>query len=479
MPERTTVSLVTARRRPIRTPQRPTAGPAAASGPDAGTPTGPDVGTLVRPDAGTPTGPNAGTPTGLDAGTPTGLDAGTQVGPDAGTRAAPNDRTRTGPDAGTPLAPRRPVVRPPATAHDGLQGKWRWGWAFSAIWLVYLSDAVVAAWANPSPPRAVLGVAAIAVFGLLYVWAFGSVRSYRRAGRQVPNRVRAVVVVAAFGLFVLASWVAGERALTMLVFISVMVMFVFPVRIAVAVVALLIAIAEIAPRLLPGWEPLDSFGFQIAVTALAMWGITQLVQRNAQLAAAQEQLAELAVTNERTRFARDLHDILGHSLTVLTVKAELAGRLVRLDPERAEQEIGEVERLGREALADVRAAVGGYREASLAAELVSARAALDAAGIEAVLPSAVDEVPGERRELLGWAVREGVTNVVRHSGARHCWIRLTPDGVEVADDGRGPGRGPAEGGNGLTGLRERAGAAGASLVLGRAEEGGFRMRVGW
>jgi two-component system sensor histidine kinase DesK len=371
------------------------------------------------------------------------------------------------------------VARPPATAHDGLQGKWRWGWAFSAIWLVYLSDAVVAAWANPSPPRAVLGVAAIAAFGLLYVWAFGSIRGYRRAGRQVPNRARAFVIVVALGLFVVASWVAGERALTMLVFVSVMTMFVFPVGLAVSVVALLIAIAEIAPRLIPGWEPLDSFGFQIAVTALAMWGITQLVQRNAQLAAAQQQLAELAVTHERTRFARDLHDILGHSLTVLTVKAELAGRLVRLDPERAEQEIGEVERLGREALADVRAAVGGYREANLAAELVSARAALDAAGIEAVLPSAVDEVPGERRELLGWAVREGVTNVVRHSGARHCWIRLTPDGVEVADDGRGPGRSPAEGGNGLTGLRERAGVAGASLVLGRAEEGGFRMRVGW
>ena len=386
------------------------------------------------------------------------------------------DRPET--DVRTPTGGNRPAFRPPATAHDGFQGKWRWGWVFSAIWLVYLSDAVIAAAQNRHLPRAVLGVAAILVFGLLYVWAFGSVRNYRRAGRLVPNRLRVVAISAAFGLFVVAAWVAGEQALAMLVFIAVMVMFIIPLRYAIAVILLLIGIAEVGPRLIPGWEPVDSLGFQIAVTALAMWGITQLVQRNAQLAAAQEQIAELAVTNERTRFARDLHDVLGHSLTVLTVKAELAGRLVRLDPERAEQEIGEVERLGRDALADVRAAVGGYRGASLAAELVSARAALDAAGIEAALPTAVDEVPGERRELLGWAVREGVTNVLRHSGARHCWIRLTPSGVEIADDGRGPGAEPA-GGHGLTGLRERAEAAGAALVLGRAEEGGFRMRVRW
>jgi two-component system sensor histidine kinase DesK len=372
------------------------------------------------------------------------------------------------------------TFRPPATAHDGLQGKWAWGWAFASVWLLYLADAVIAAAENDSVPLAVLGVVAILAFGLLYVWSFNSVRSYRRQGRLLPARIRYGVIGASLGLLLVAAAVAGERALAMLVFISVMVMFTLPLRTAAPVVAALVATAEIAPRTVPGWEPADMLGFQVAITALAMWGVTQLVQRNAQLAAAQQELAELAVTNERTRFARDLHDILGHSLTVLTVKAELAGRLVRLDPDRAEREIAEVERLGRDALADVRAAVAGYRGSSLAAELVSARAALDAAGIEAALPTAVDEVPGERRELLGWAVREGVTNVVRHSGAEHCWIRLSTTGVEIADDGRGPVAAAAdEHGHGLTGLRERAEAAGASLVLGRAEEGGFRLRVGW
>jgi two-component system sensor histidine kinase DesK len=112
--------------------------------------------------------------------------------------------------------------------------------------------------------------------------------------------------------------------------------------------------------------------------------------------------------------------------------------LIQREPERAEQEIAAVERLARDALVDVRAAVGGYRQATLTGELISARAVLDAAGIEAELPTAVDHVPGERRELLGWAVREGVTNVVRHSRAQHCRILVDRDGVEVLDDGVGP-----------------------------------------
>jgi two-component system sensor histidine kinase DesK len=138
--------------------------------------------------------------------------------------------------------------------------------------------------------------------------------------------------------------------------------------------------------------------------------------------------------------------------------------------------------------------VTGYREVSLPAELVSARAALDAAGIAADLPSylpgAVDAVPPERRELLAWTIREGVTNAVRHSAARHVWVRLDADGVEVADDGRGPAGNPdADGvrvdqhigqhGNGLAGLRERAAAVGAAVTVGRREGGGFVLRVGW
>jgi two-component system, NarL family, sensor histidine kinase DesK len=150
----------------------------------------------------------------------------------------------------------------------------------------------------------------------------------------------------------------------------------------------------------------------------------------------------------------------------------------------------EVQELARDALGDVRAAVSGYRETSLAGELVAARAALDAAGIEAELPGAVDHVPGERRELFGWVVREGVTNVVRHSRATRCRVVLEPDAVLVADDGAGPqpvaGAQAAPGaaqrdpfGHGLAGLGERAEASGASLRVDRSDLGGFALRVGW
>ncbi|MDT5028003.1 MAG: two-component system, NarL family, sensor histidine kinase DesK, partial [Micromonosporaceae bacterium] len=178
-----------------------------------------------------------------------------------------------------------------------------------------------------------------------------------------------------------------------------------------------------------------------------------------------------------------LHDILGHSLTVVAVKAELAGRLLRLDPARSEAEISDVERLSRQALAEVRTAVAGYRDVTLASELINARSALSAAGIDADLPTAIDVVPAAHRELFGWVVREGVTNVVRHSRASRCQVRIAPSEVEVADNGP-PAAGASTAaehapptGHGLAGLRERAEAAGASLSVRRAPEGGFALTV--
>jgi two-component system sensor histidine kinase DesK len=236
----------------------------------------------------------------------------------------------------------------------------------------------------------------------------------------------------------------------------------------------------------PGWTSNDFLAFQIVVSAFAVGGIVRVFQSNAELRRMNAEVARLAVAEERLRFSRDLHDILGHSLTVITVKAELAGRLLDVDPARAAAEVADVERLSRSALADVRGAVAGYRDVTLPAEIASARTALEAAGIDAVLPSAVDDVPSERRELFSWAIREGVTNVVRHSGARCCRVSLAPGVVEVADDGGGAGTqltdrvgvgGAAEGGHGLAGLAERAASAGGRLVVGRAPEGGFLLRV--
>lgn len=179
-------------------------------------------------------------------------------------------------------------------------------------------------------------------------------------------------------------------------------------------------------------------------------------------------------TGRLARFARDLHDLLGHSLTVITVKAELAGRLMTRDPAKAAAEVTDIERLAREALADVRATVAGYREVTLAVELSSARSALEAAGIAAELPLALDDVPGERRELFGWVVREAVTNVVRHSRAGRVRVQVSPTSVEVVDDGSGCAGNPA-GGHGLDGLRDRLAAVGGRLEVGPVDTGGFRL----
>jgi two-component system sensor histidine kinase DesK len=148
-----------------------------------------------------------------------------------------------------------------------------------------------------------------------------------------------------------------------------------------------------------------------------------------------------------------------------------------VDTERARAELADLERLSRDALADVRRAVEGYRDLSLPGELARARVALQAADIAADLPNSADEVPTHLRELFAWTVREGVTNVIRHSGAASCTVRIAPAGVEVCDDGKGPTADENGHGHGLSGLRERAVAANAVLVTRALEPHGFLLQV--
>lgn len=249
---------------------------------------------------------------------------------------------------------------------------------------------------------------------------------------------------------------------------------VMPPRLGLAVVVVVAIGNDLAGRVIAGWQQDSSLTIAIICAGLAMWGVMQLISRNRELLQAREENARLAVEQERNRFARDLHDILGHSLTVITMKAELAGLLLDADPARARIEVDEIETLARDALADVRQAVTDYRQPSLAGELARARQALSAAGIAAELPGSADVVPSGLRDLFAWTIREGVTNVVRHSGARHCRVRVSANQVEVRDDGVGPGE--SRPGNGLTGLRERAAQAGATLVT-EALQPGFSLRA--
>ncbi|MEO6859086.1 MAG: sensor histidine kinase [Solirubrobacteraceae bacterium] len=213
--------------------------------------------------------------------------------------------------------------------------------------------------------------------------------------------------------------------------------------------------------------------------------------RNAELLEARAELARSAVAQERERFARDLHDLLGHTLSVIALKAELAGKLIPDSPQRAVTEVGEVETVARQALGEVRLAVSGYRQPTLDREVAGARPALSAAGIEADVVRPAVVLDADVEAVLAWAVREGATNVIRHSGARTCMVRVTAGlaeaSVEVVDDGGG-GRTngtadpgiiglEARAGNGLSGLGERAEALRGRVEAGARAEGGFRLAV--
>lgn len=217
----------------------------------------------------------------------------------------------------------------------------------------------------------------------------------------------------------------------------------------------------------------DMFGVVMSLMALSLgWALGSGLESDRvkrALTLAEERTAVLAVAAERERIGRDLHDILGHSLTTIAVKADLAGRLVGRSDEAARAEIDQVAEVARQALADVRATASGMQEVRLAAEVAAARSVLQAAGIECRVPSALPVLDDARSEVFGYVVREGVTNVVRHSGASACRIEVTDDRVTVTDDGRGfP---TSQHRTGLRGLAHRVEAAGGVLEVDSGRDG--------
>lgn len=209
--------------------------------------------------------------------------------------------------------------------------------------------------------------------------------------------------------------------------------------------------------------------------------IGELRARNLELVRARDEIGRLAVAEERLRFARDLHDLLGHSLSVIALKAELAGRLLERDADAAAVHVHELEQVARTALAEVRDAASGYRQPLLGSELDGARVALEAAGVQLSVQRAEATLPSDVEALLAWTVREGTTNVIRHSAARSCRVSIEPGlasaAAEIRDDGRCPPADGAAGGHGLAGLRERAQRLGGSVEAGPHPDGGFCLRV--
>jgi two-component system sensor histidine kinase DesK len=218
--------------------------------------------------------------------------------------------------------------------------------------------------------------------------------------------------------------------------------------------------------------------FLVATIGATNVHFTRVREMNRDLRLAREEVEQLARVAERERIARDLHDVLGHTLTLITLKSALAARLAERDPSRAATEMRDVERASREALQEVRSAVAGQREVGLARELASAREMLTAAGIAVEHAATPITLSPTEEATLALAMREAVTNVVRHAGASLCRITLSGDGLErslaIEDDGRGK---RAPDGNGLTGMRDRVRALGGQLVVDAGMLSGTRVQI--
>ncbi len=365
---------------------------------------------------------------------------------------------------------------------------------FTGVWLVYLLAPVSQLFGHHhSVPWIVGGLLIAVAFSVSYVYVIGS---WQRWGSWRSTRVG---LVAIFVLAVVACVIYGSDWLTLWIYVSAATGFVVPGR----KTAMRAVLGVSACYALLAWlthVSMSTFLLNLLPVVLIGWAMAGFRYQAVlvhELSMARDTVAKLAASEERLRLARDMHDLTGQSLSMITLKSELVGKLlVRLpeskDRDAALREVGDISQVSRRTLHDIRDVVSGYRRPTLAVEIITARTALDAAGIH------LDDDPDltlrsgtfdpEAEAALAWCLREATTNVIRHSSARNCRVRLTQrDGelsLEVTDDGHGleglaarPGTGPeATPGSGLRGMSERLTALGGRLSLGeaRADGGGHR-----
>lgn len=305
--------------------------------------------------------------------------------------------------------------------------------------------------------------AAVALYSAAVLLAFGGDR--RRALWALAGHVAVVVVM---------SWFYGSGWFYLFPLAAIACGTVLPARrVRAAMIALAVVTALVAWHGGRGIETILALGWGTFSAGVVVALILNMDKVITELRETRQLLAETAVAEERLRFSRDLHDLLGHTLSVIVVKAEAVRRLVPRDPAQAAAQAADIEAVGRQALTEVREAVTGYRRGSLADELGRARAALDAAGVALEVRQEDGGLSAQEEALLGWVVREGVTNVIRHSGASSVLITLSGRTVTVRDDGTAVQE--DGGGSGLRGLRERLAQAGGSLHAGPHQDGGFEL----
>ncbi|HEX2909914.1 MAG TPA: histidine kinase [Chloroflexia bacterium] len=346
-----------------------------------------------------------------------------------------------------------------------------------------------------------INLAALVIFASVYTWLMWPHPLSRLAQARTKPNFLLLILLAVLTIFVLVfSLVEGSAWLWLFVGVSAIAGATLSVRQAFGAVILLTLLTLFLSLALSGgvtnmdWLHILPLVLLVRGLGLDMIGIARLSTTLWDLHLARGELARLAVMEERVRLARDLHDLLGHNLSLITLKSELASRLVEKEPIRATQEIHEIEQLTRQTLREVREAVAGYRQPTLSSELEGARQLLEAAGIEYSIEGedvVVEQLPPALDVALAWTVREGVTNVIRHNRARLCLIRFKGNGstvqLEMINQGKVRPK-PEEGayprsGNGLLGLGERLSTLGGRLESGplplneQSQEQQFRLCV--
>lgn len=351
--------------------------------------------------------------------------------------------------------------------HRRFLPRWRFGW-LPHLWLFWLLTFFQKWFVVPMEPvEFTLALCTVAVFLPLYL------DGYRHAGRRLLLNVAGLLLI---GLVWLPFNPGG---VTFFVYGSAFVGHAVPPPRAyacLAAIAVLVAFESLVLDLPPEFL---LFGAPVAVVVgAATIHFAEAGRQESALRLSQAEVRRLAAVAERERIARDLHDLLGHTLSVISIKAELAAKLVARGDGRAEQEIREVEAVSRGALRQVRDAVVGFRRVDLNGELANARLACEARGIQLVVDRSAMDLPADREAVLAMCLREAITNVVRHSDARHCRTRLARKGpricLTVADDGSG---GAIREGTGLAGMRERVELVGGDVTIESAHGVALTVRV--
>ncbi|HCI79147.1 MAG TPA: two-component sensor histidine kinase [Ktedonobacter sp.] len=312
-------------------------------------------------------------------------------------------------------------------------------------------------------------------------------------GVRVRSRFSLLLFALLATLVLVLSLVDGPAWLWLFIGVSALVGMLLPMRRAFAMIVLLtlfpLVFTVMTHRGITGvdWWWLVAFVLLVRGVGLDMIGVARMGRAIRELHTARRELARMKVEEERLRLARDLHDLLGQTLSVITLKSEVARGLITEDPARCAQELAEMEHISRQMLREVRKTVAGYRQPTLANELDGARQLLEAAGMAYTIEQRTGELPPALNTVLGWIVREGVTNVIRHSHAQHCLLRLTQEqgtmSAEVLNDGVRAVDAleqRASQGTGLRGLRERVSMLGGTVAADLLTMSGkphFRLRV--